>query len=308
MKLIASVILLLVGVLNIAASCVDMHAHGLNNLNWEEEEYKFSSTFEQTINFENRAAFELKNPAGHIQIEGWDQPSVEITATISTKTERALNDIEIKVIEASDKATVRAIKNTNRDLSWRVDFVVKVPLDIALDVDQGAGKIDISSYSGGLTVDLGAGQVNLEDIFSPELKVDLGAGETNITTFEGQVVRVDIGAGQLNFQPQSSQMFHLIDVDVSTGEINLLGIEAQKLNADVGMGQINLHLYPGGSYTIDADAGIGNISIHDFENMSMRQEGFIGQNVHVVMGNGEGDIDLDVGTGEIQVMPWSTSP
>jgi len=303
MKFFASMTLLLVGVLSMAASCVDISVHDLQSMDWDED-YKFTTTVEQSLDFANRSALILENPAGHIEIEGWDQSTIQFTATISAKTQKTLDGIEIKIDESTNKATLKATHESRRFQSWRVDFVIKVPQNIDLSVDQGAGKIDIANFTGGLTTDLGAGQVNVENVSVPELEVDIGAGEANIITFEGRELSVDIGAGQLNFEPQNSTMFDLIDVDVSTGEVNLLGVEAKQIKAEVGMGQINLKLYPTGSYTIDADAGIGHISIRRFDVMSLEQSGFIGQSARAILGNGQGDIKLEVGTGDIHVRPW----
>lgn len=305
MKLFGALGLLLIGVLNMAAACVDVNANEFNRIDWDENAYEFSSVMEQTINFENKTEFNLDNPAGEIVIEGWDQPTVQLNATIWAKKESTLNSIEIKVEESADTVSVRSINNKKNHRSWKVDYVINVPLGSSLDVDQGAGQIDIGNHSGNVRVSMGAGQINLENLLANQLHVDLGAGEANVTTLEGQEISVDIGAGQLNLKPQTSLMFENVDVDVSTGEANLYGVEAKRIHVDIGMGHADLRLYPTSSYNIHADVGIGNVSIHGFGDMDLRVNGFIGRNARAVLGNGDGEIEIDVGTGDIDVHPWS---
>ena len=132
-----------------------------------------------------------------------------------------------------------------------------------------------------------------------ELKIDQGVGRIRITNHEGST-SIDLGVGDVRLVNMRADE---VSLDLGVGDADLIGMESKSVSASVGTGDLDVRLRPDASFTVHGDVGLGDVSIQGFPNMQVEREGFIAQSVRAVLGTGEGQLDLDVGVGDLDVRP-----
>jgi hypothetical protein len=140
-----------------------------------------------------------------------------------------------------------------------------------------------------ITVSSGAGKIYIEKLSAKELSFDLGAGKVTVDEISvSDSATIEGGAG--DFDVNSGSIKDLdFDIGVGNTEVTLTLSGDCELNMGIG----NLELTLAGDkdgYTIDVNKGLGRVSI-DGENM----------NDGDVYGNGNTDIEIDGGIGNIEV-------
>ena len=191
----------------------------------------------------------------------------------SNKLEISAND-NIKLTKKNKTLYIeeKSKKILNRNKENNV--VLYIPNDYTFDeitLDTGAGKLEIDTLSVNyLDLDLGAGNVEIENLFvNNETKIDTGAGN------------VIINNGIINN----------LDLDMGLGNINLKAKLLGKNDIDCGVGSVNLNLLDNiDDYKIDINKGIGSTIIN-------------GDNVSkdTTIGNGNNMLYIDGGVGKLEV-------
>jgi|SRR5215813_6249040 len=175
-------------------------------------------------------------PHGSITIEGWSKNEIDLTADIevqgATEEDMAVvagvtgflldddsNHMNLITTGMHDKAYMRrAAKNFPKQLlslPWKIDYKLRVPQVLDMEINGGAGPINMSGVEGLLSLKALQGDVTL--------------------SLTGRVANITIGAGTLNFiVPSHSWRGSGADVQVAVG-------------------QLNVDLPPGFSGDIDAD-------------------------------------------------------
>jgi len=182
------------------------------------------------------------------------------------------NNDNIRIKENSNKLFITEEKHnwfgTNND----TDLIIYVPSNFIFDgvsIESGAGKIEIDSLSTReLELDLGAGKVRINNlVVLNNASVDGGAGKIEILNGQIHNLELDMGVGELSFNAEL----------IGNSEI------------DAGVGKVNLNLI-GDNYKILVDKGLGTTTING-ENISDK-----------VYGEGENLIDIDGGVGSIEII------
>jgi hypothetical protein len=175
-------------------------------------------------------------PRGSITIEGWSKNEIDLTAEIevqgATEADMALvagvtgflldddsNHMNLITTGMHDKSYMRkAAKNFPKQLlsmPWKIDYKLRVPQVLDMEINGGAGPINMSGVEGLLSLKALQGDVTL--------------------SLTGRVANITIGAGTLNFIiPAQSWRGSGADVQLAAG-------------------QLNVDLPPGFSGDIDAD-------------------------------------------------------
>ncbi|MEP6923178.1 MAG: hypothetical protein ABI954_01825 [Pyrinomonadaceae bacterium] len=162
-------------------------------------------------------------PKGSIQIEGWNQPNVEVTAEIqieaATEEDLALlaqvntfafdddaNHIHIVTTGTHDKQFLK--KNFKKlpkrllSLPWRIDFKIKVPSYCDLEIDAGDGNFDLRGVEGAIMIKaLQSERANL-DLVGGQVQATFGGDEVNIKLssrgWRGRGADIQVARGELN--------------------------------------------------------------------------------------------------------------
>lgn len=187
-------------------------------------------------------------------------------------------------------------------------------LDADLRLDQGSGAAEVIDVRGRVMVDTGSGDVRLSSVEGPEVEVDTGSGEVSLERIRADEVRVDTGSGAVEGM---GILAGALDVDTGSGSIELTGVESpnvvcdtgsgsvrlafdtdvDRVEIDTGSGSITLRLPESAGAALDAETGSGPINV-DLPIRLTRSER---RHIRGSLGDGEGRIHLDTGSGGIRI-------
>jgi len=181
-------------------------------------------------------------------------------------------------------------------------------------LDSGSGSVTATDMSGSLSVDTGSGSVSVARV-DGSLELDTGSGSIEVSEVTGDVVSLDTGSGRIRVQGVRAQRFV---IDTGSGSVTLERIDAPNVAVDTGSGSVDIELLSdvtqldvdtgSGSVTVRApanlgamveiDTGSGGIDL-DFplEVTSVRRDRVQGR-----LGDGEGNIRIDTGSGSIRIL------
>jgi hypothetical protein len=222
-------------------------------------------------------------PDGSIAIEGWSRNEVEIRAEIQLRADTEadldrlaavngflldedVNHLRVLSTGTHDRAFMKVnAKNFPKKLlglPWKIDYRIRVPMSVDLDINAGRGPISLKSVEGNVRVASPQSETSLE--------------------FAGGTVSTTIAVGRVT--------------------LKVLGRSWRGVGADikVAAGDIVLELPPGFSGDIDADIlRTGEIEIAH-EGLEAREKpGITRQTVKGRMGSGGAFFSLTVGDGRI---------
>ena len=146
--------------------------------------------------------------------------------------------------------------------------------------------ITIPSNLNDLSIDIGAGKLEISDVNTSKFNLDQGAGKVTITNLNSGKTDIDGGAGELNI---TNSALEDLDLNLGAGRFYFSGHIAGSSEIDQGVGELILDLY-GDDYTINASKGLGNITIN----------GEI-YSKDASVGEGVNNIKLDGGVGSITI-------
>ena len=139
-------------------------------------------SFHREVPFSAGGSLELSNVNGSVEISSWDSQLVRIDAEILVKAgrqkdaERFLDEVEIVVEGSGRRLRVEPDYPDNRGsglLDWifghrrpevRVDFRLRVPRKVDLDVENVNGRVDVSDVQGDATIRVTNGAVDVRDL------------------------------------------------------------------------------------------------------------------------------------------------
>lgn len=205
-----------------------------------------------------------------------------------------INDLEIEVGGCNlviKRGLLFTIETNNKYIKYEID-------DRELHIEEENHFINdtnnklivtIPYHLGSLSIETGAGKVEIADLEVNDLDLDLGAGKTNVNdTLVLNNCDIDGGAGELSIK--DSDITNM-DLDMGVGKVTLNSKLAGSSQINAGIGEVNLELIGSkNDYSINVSKGIGNVRI-DTENISN----------DTVFGNGENKIRISGGIGNINV-------
>ena len=181
-----------------------------------------------------------------------------------------------KYITTNQKNNKLIIKEKKHNIfkNDKSELIVYVPEDLILD---------------GVSIDAGAGKIEINNLSTKILEFDLGAGKTKINNLIvlGSA-EIDGGAGEITIKNSS---INNLDLDTGIGKCTLSSKLIGKNEIDVGVGELDITLLGSKEdYRIITEKGIGSIKI-DNEDIKSNQ----------IYGTGENNIDISGGIGSINV-------
>lgn len=144
--------------------------------------------------------------------------------------------------------------------------------------------ITIPNNLNDLSIDFGAGKLEISDINTSRFNLDQGAGKVTITNLISGKTDIDGGAGEFNI---TNSALEDLDLDMGAGRFYFSGHIVGNSKIDQGVGELILDLN-GNDYTIKASKGLGSITING-EDYSK----------NTTVGEGVNNIKIDGGIGSI---------
>ncbi|MBI9034797.1 MAG: hypothetical protein JEZ03_10045 [Bacteroidales bacterium] len=226
------------------------------------------------FNVQADAKLDIENKRGSIECITWEKDVVEIEVTISVRT----ND-ENKAKEALDKINVDFDASPNFisaeteielsdfksvQLKYNIDFVVKMPAYLNLELENRFGDIYINKTEGKLKIDLAHGDLRLTEAIHGDM--DLKFGKASIGKMEKldlELHYMNIDIDQIDYLNLDSQ-FSEVDVE----QVRKLVLDSQSDYIEVG--EVDTVLV-NGQFTslkinklrsvLDSDCSYGGISV-----------------------------------------------
>lgn len=192
---------------------------------------------------------------------------------------------ELKVVlkDVNEKSEVKAqgktLKITDAKVKW--NMVSNINPSITLYIPEGMTFKETK-------IEMGAGLTNIESLNTDNLELELGAGQVLINNCIAKQSDIDCGAGKVEIKNAN-----LADLELNTGigECSFNGYILGNSEIECGIGKLILDLEGGKDlYSIKANHGIGAITI----NGEKVQE-------NETVGSGENKIKIEGGIGEIQI-------
>ena len=163
-------------------------------------------------------------PEGSITVEGWTKSEVEITAELeqsATSEEELtrlsavntftvvedLNHLEVTTLGTHDR---KYLKRAARDLPkklltmpWKIDYHLRVPASVDLDIYAGRGALNIAGVEGAIHITGGEGESNLT-FTGGDIEALLRSGPVNVRVparnWRGRGMNLRVAAGDLNIE------------------------------------------------------------------------------------------------------------
>lgn len=136
-----------------------------------------------------------------------------------------------------------------------VDFVIHVPKDVKVSVDNKIGKLEASGVSAPVNLKSSSGDIYAQDN-SGNLSADTGSGDITVKGHSG-ALDLDSGSGDVSVAQQKSGD---VKVDTGSGDVTLASLGGT-LKAETGSGDVELRDFNGAG--ADLETGSGEIRLRD---------------------------------------------
>lgn len=224
-------------------------------------------------------------PAGSITIEGWPRNEVDITAEIQIRADTeadldrlaALNNfsldddsnhIRVLTMGTHDKAFMRSVaKKFPKELlglPWKIDYRIRVPVAIDLDINAGRGPISLAGIEGDVRLTASESETNL-NLAGGSLAVTLATGKVNLSvparSWRRGGVDIRIAAGEITLELPPGFSADLDGEILRAGQINdsYGGLEARE---KPGLTPLKMKARAGaGGAFFQLTVGVGTINI-----------------------------------------------
>jgi len=163
-------------------------------------------------------------PTGSITIEGWSRSEVDIVAEIQLRAnteaeldqlaavntfgiDEDMNHVRVLTTGTHDKAFMRvAAKKFPKallGLPWKIDYRIRVPQAVDLDINAGRGPVTITSVDGNIRLSASESETKLQ-LSSGTLSAIVGVGKVNLSiparSWRGVGGEVRVGAGEITVE------------------------------------------------------------------------------------------------------------
>lgn len=209
---------------------------------------------ERTFQVGDAPALEINNFAGSITVRAGESNTVQVVATKKAPSASRLERIEIDMSDQGGRLVIQTKKLFSTG-NASVDLEIRAPAGTRLEVDSGAGAVDVRDISGAIKVHSGAGSLHVRGA-SDRVRLSLGAGEIQ---YEGRPVgdcSFETGAGTIRLRlPADSN----VKVDLGTG----LGSVSVGFAVDgrVSPREVRGVIGDGSEGSISAHTGVGAIML-----------------------------------------------
>lgn len=238
-----------------------------------------ASTESQVFDGKGLERLELNNTSGNAKIEVSTDGKAHVTAT-----KIDFSSICSLTIDREGKAVVATVKALGLFSTGicKVNFAIKIPETLALDLEVGSGNISVNSTKGAIDFRAGSGDIELNDVESAKVvgrvgsgtikakgsigSVDLksGSGNIELSGLRGDT-KIDTGSGDMkltyNAVPQQGQA----ELKTGSGDTTVYLPPSTKVRTmfETGSGKLSTEIgdSPNAPFTVSVKSGSGNLKV-----------------------------------------------
>lgn len=171
---------------------------GAANAQWDNASY--TAPRNATVDAGGAKRIDIEASAGFLRVKGVSGSQVRITGVARASRQNLLSEIRLVAERRGDAVFIKA-DIEDRNNNWGnnndyrgLDLTIEVPSQIALDIEDGSGEIEIVGTAGVRLVD-GSGAIEMENI-GGAVDIDDGSGEIQMRNIRGNVAVSD-GSGEI---------------------------------------------------------------------------------------------------------------
>ncbi len=184
---------------------------------------------------------------------------------------------------SSASVTAQGIKGV-LDISVGSGDVTVTNADAELSIETGSGNVEVTGMRGrDLDINTGSGEIRASDLTLERASVETGSGNLVLSGVRGTNLRFETGSGN-------------VDVELAT--------DVADLSVETGSGDVRLRVPETLGAMIDIETGSGGIEAE----MPLEVQRWAKDHVTGRIGNGEGRLTVDTGSGDIKIARVGTTP
>jgi DUF4097 and DUF4098 domain-containing protein YvlB len=186
----------------------------------------------RTAAYPGVATLRVEAASGDVRVTGADVTRVEVSMRLTKglSTPRPRTELRDGTLVLEDDCPGVVFGSCN------VDYEVRVPRDVAVLVDSGAGDVEAANLTAGVDLESSAGSVEVRDVSGPQVRLSSSAGDVTGERLAASTVDATSSAGD-------------VDLDFTRAP--------DRVAADSSAGDVRV-LLPGGAYAVDAETSAGD--------------------------------------------------
>lgn len=265
-----------------------------------------ASQFEQTVAADPKGSVEISNVNGKIEVEGWDQKQVSISAYLND-----YQKVEVRADHGRTSITVRPPGDT--------DLKVKVPRGSEVDITAVTAGVTSTGVEGAQRLKTVGGSINA-DIGQADIEAKTVSGEVvlrgqggkpaqlHLSSISGSI-RLEHGAGDLEANTTSGTLSVQLDtartvrVRTISGELSLRGklTKGADVDAQTVSGAIKMHTDSDSGFEYDVSSFSGDIDDCFNAKPERTSQYAPGHRLSGSLGKGSGHVRLKTMSGGIEL-------
>jgi urease beta subunit len=205
--------------------------------------YEKKETVEFRMNTSGRKNLTLYNVTGNIKITKTDSSGeliikAEKTAKVRKRDlDKPIQDLRVTIDTSSENIIVTGERSKLNGFSFSfsssrtaIDFDIKVPSDIKLDVSNTNGKVDLNNAGNNIEVSVVNGSITFDNISgNSTLDVTNGKIDGSVDSSSGMRLHITNGTASVNFSPNYKG---LVQGEVVNGKIFRDGLNFSNVTED----------------------------------------------------------------------------
>lgn len=214
----------------------------------------YRERIEKTFEVGDAPSLDITNFAGSVTIRSGEEGVVHVVATKRASSRSRLDRVEVSMTERDGQVVIKTEEPSLRS-NVSVDLEITAPAGSRVDIDTGAGSVDVRGITGQIDIHNGAGTVDVRDALGA-IRVDVGAGKI---TYEGAPsgnCHFETGAGEIILRLPADLN---VEVDLSTG-VGAVGVDLY-VDGRVSVRSVKGVIGDGSQGSIYAHTGAGGVSV-----------------------------------------------
>jgi len=247
----------------------------------EPEKTRVQAEYHQSYPMQPGSRLTVNNQNGSIEIAGWDQNTLDISATRYAETQQVLDQLKIDVATAADGVHIRTIVPQDSENAG-VKYVIKVPRRAELaEIRSTNGAIRVNDVEGSASLHTSNGSVHASKTRG-KLQIDTSNGAVAVQGIDGDTdVHTSNGSVRADLEESRGGAITLITTNGSV-ELKLGAVTQGEVKAATSNGSITVRIPAvAGAHVKAETSGHSRVST-DFdvrkegENSPSRLEGIVG--------------------------------
>jgi DUF4097 and DUF4098 domain-containing protein YvlB len=279
-------------------------------------------TVEETFTVDGPAILDLEADFGDVTVTGSDGGDVEVIARLSlwgSDEQDARQQADVRMTQAGNRVIVRVdrpeyIYAFGVNKGSRVDFEIRVPPGISLQLVTSSGDLEVSDVVGTVEIETSFGSVQIEDVSGTvTAQSDSGGitlsglsdgGDVEVETNFGELILQNITADSLVARSDSGEirmdggeLVGVLELRTNFGSVTVQDVVAERLTASSESGEIRAEeiVLDG---PLDLESSFGSVTAAGVDASSYRLKSSSGS---LTLDGCGGSLDLQTEFGDIEV-------